>query len=168
MSCLPVQANPRLRANSVASALGNRTRRDPGTAVRTYHEGLKPTRRTGTFYLAGNRNFLFGSDTEDHDCTTSPDVRSNSSSGHRREVLHANPEGLSNSKAVVAATAVRTPVNLLQGLTIESRSTLSEPNATLWGTCRYRSRRSTDPRQRERSRISRSAAGASRGRLSVR
>jgi fumarate hydratase class II len=33
-------------------------------------------------------------------------------------MLHANPEGLSNSKAVVAATAVRTPVNLLQGLTI--------------------------------------------------
>jgi hypothetical protein len=98
VSCLPVQANPRLRANSVASALGNRTRRDPGTAVRTYHEGLKPTRRTGTFYLAGNRNFLFGSDTEDHDCTTSPDGRSNSSSGHRREVLHANPEGLSSSK----------------------------------------------------------------------
>ena len=50
-------------ANPVASALGNRTRRDPGTAVRTYHEGLKPTRKTGTFYLAGNRNFLLGSDT---------------------------------------------------------------------------------------------------------
>ena len=42
--------------------MGNRTRRDPSTAVRTYHEGLKPTRKTGTFYLAGNRNFLFGSD----------------------------------------------------------------------------------------------------------
>ena len=38
-------------ANSVASALGNRTRRDPGTAMRTYHEGLKPTRKTGTFYF---------------------------------------------------------------------------------------------------------------------
>jgi hypothetical protein len=50
-------------ANPVASALGNRARRDPSTAVRTYHEGLKPTRKTGTFYLAGNRNFLFGSDT---------------------------------------------------------------------------------------------------------
>ena len=50
-------------ANPVASALGNRTRRDPGTAVRTYHEGLKPTLKAGTFYLAGNRNFLFGSDT---------------------------------------------------------------------------------------------------------
>jgi hypothetical protein len=50
-------------ANSVASALGNRTRRDPGTAVRTYHEGLTLTPRTGTFYLAGNRNFLLGSDT---------------------------------------------------------------------------------------------------------
>ena len=49
-------------ANPVASALGNRPRRDPGAAVRTYHEGLKPTLKTGTFYLAGNRNFLFGSD----------------------------------------------------------------------------------------------------------
>ena len=49
-------------ANPVASALGNRTRRDPGTAVRTYHEGLNLTPRTGTFYLAGNRNFLLGSD----------------------------------------------------------------------------------------------------------
>ena len=49
-------------ANPVASALGDRARRDPSTAVRTYHEGLKPTRRTGTLYLAGNRNFLFGSD----------------------------------------------------------------------------------------------------------
>ena len=49
-------------ANSVASALGNR-RRDPGTAMRTYHEGLKPTRKTGTFYFGGNRNFLLWSDT---------------------------------------------------------------------------------------------------------
>ena len=49
-------------ANSVASALGNRTRRDPGAAVRTYHEGLKPARKRGTFYLAGDRNFLLGSD----------------------------------------------------------------------------------------------------------
>jgi hypothetical protein len=30
--------------------------------VRTYHEGPKPTLKTGTFYLAGNRNFLLGSD----------------------------------------------------------------------------------------------------------
>jgi len=49
-------------ANPVASALGNRPRRDPGAAVRTYHEGPEPTLKTGTFYLAGNRNFLFGSD----------------------------------------------------------------------------------------------------------
>ena len=28
---------------------------------------------------------------EDHDCTTSPDGRSSRPSGHRREVLHANP-----------------------------------------------------------------------------
>src|ERR1035438_8317927 len=41
------------------------------------------------------------SEPEDHDCTTSPDGRSSRPSGHRREVLHANPEGLSNSKAVV-------------------------------------------------------------------
>ena len=49
-------------ANPVASALGNRTRRDPGTAVRTYHEGLNLTPRTGTFYFGGNRNFLLWSD----------------------------------------------------------------------------------------------------------
>ena len=53
-------------ANSVASALGNLTRRDPGEAVRTYHEGCRPTLKTGTFYLAGNRNFLFGSDIASH------------------------------------------------------------------------------------------------------
>jgi hypothetical protein len=50
-------------ANPVASALGNPARRDPGEAMRTYHEGLQSTLKTGTFYLAGNRNFLFGSDT---------------------------------------------------------------------------------------------------------
>ena len=49
-------------ANSVASALGNRPRRDPGAAVRTYHEGAQATPKTGTFYLAGKRNFLLGSD----------------------------------------------------------------------------------------------------------
>jgi hypothetical protein len=49
-------------ANPVASALGNRAKRDPGTAVQPYHEGFKQTFETGTFYLAGNRNFLFGSD----------------------------------------------------------------------------------------------------------
>jgi hypothetical protein len=43
--------------------LGNRTRRDPSTAVRTYHEGLKETLETGTFYFGGNRNFLLWSDT---------------------------------------------------------------------------------------------------------
>ena len=42
---------------------GRLTRRDPGKAVRTYHEGCYPTCKTGTFYLAGSRNFLFGSDT---------------------------------------------------------------------------------------------------------
>ena len=50
-------------ANPVASASGNRTRRDPGAAVRTYHEGLNLTPRTGTFYFGGNRNFLLWSDT---------------------------------------------------------------------------------------------------------
>ena len=49
-------------ANPVASALGDPARRDPGEAVRTYHEGPHLTLKTGTFYLAGNRNFLFGSD----------------------------------------------------------------------------------------------------------
>jgi hypothetical protein len=49
-------------ANPVASALGDPARRDPGEAMRTYHEGRTPALKTGTFYLAGNRNFLFGSD----------------------------------------------------------------------------------------------------------
>src|SRR3954447_8181355 len=49
-------------ANPVASALGDLARRDPGEAVRTYHEGRATAPITGTFYLAGNRNFLFGSD----------------------------------------------------------------------------------------------------------
>jgi hypothetical protein len=31
--------------------------------VRTYHEGFPQTLKIGTFYLAGIRNFLFGSDT---------------------------------------------------------------------------------------------------------
>src|ERR1700691_3010669 len=41
---------------------GHLARRDPGETVRTYHEGLQSTLKIGTFYLAGNRNFLFGSD----------------------------------------------------------------------------------------------------------
>src|SRR5258708_36021235 len=41
---------------------GRLTRRDPGKAVRTYHEGCSPTFKTRPFYLAGTRNFLFGSD----------------------------------------------------------------------------------------------------------
>src|SRR4051794_26559861 len=49
-------------ANPVASALGDLARRDPGEAVRTYHEGRATAPITGTFYLAGKRNFLFGSD----------------------------------------------------------------------------------------------------------
>jgi hypothetical protein len=42
--------------------LGNFTRRDPGEAVRTYHEGPQRATSRGTFYLAGKRNFLLGSD----------------------------------------------------------------------------------------------------------
>src|ERR1700681_3557026 len=38
-------------ANSVASALGNPARRDPGEAVRTYHEGSHATLGIGTFYF---------------------------------------------------------------------------------------------------------------------
>src|SRR5579871_3512631 len=45
-------------ANPVASALGNFARRDPDEAVRTYHEGWSTALKTGTFYFAGNRNFL--------------------------------------------------------------------------------------------------------------
>ena len=55
-------------ANPVASALGDRTRRDPDAAMRTYHVGLKQTLKTGTFYLAESRNFLIGSDTQESGC----------------------------------------------------------------------------------------------------
>jgi len=51
-----------LVANPVASAWGNLARRDPSEAVRIYHEGYRLGPYTGTFGLAGNRNFLFGSD----------------------------------------------------------------------------------------------------------
>src|SRR5579862_3216641 len=50
-------------ANPAASALGNSAGRDPSEAVRTYHEDRKTNPKTGTFYFAGNRNFLFGTDT---------------------------------------------------------------------------------------------------------
>jgi hypothetical protein len=49
-------------ANPVASALGDFARRDPSEAMRTYQGSRRLTLKTGTFYLAGNRNFLFGSD----------------------------------------------------------------------------------------------------------
>ena len=45
-------------ANSVASALGSSTRRDPGTADRTYHGRSWRPLKTGTFYFARKRNFL--------------------------------------------------------------------------------------------------------------
>ncbi len=47
-------------ADPVASALGNRTRRDPGTAVRTYHEGRKQTQRPEFSTLAEVGTFYFG------------------------------------------------------------------------------------------------------------
>ena len=50
-------------ANPVASALGDPARRDPGEAMRTYHEGPQSALNTGTFYFGGNRNFLLWSDT---------------------------------------------------------------------------------------------------------
>ena len=49
-------------ANSVASALGCFTGRDPNDAVRTYHGVFNLTPQLGTFYFAGTRNFLFCSD----------------------------------------------------------------------------------------------------------
>ena len=49
-------------ANPVASAWGNPARRDPGRAMRTYHEGRQSALKTGTFYFGGNRNFLLWSD----------------------------------------------------------------------------------------------------------
>jgi hypothetical protein len=45
--------------------LGCLARRDPGKAVRTYHEGFQATLKTGTFYFAGNRKFLLCSDNAD-------------------------------------------------------------------------------------------------------
>lgn len=51
-----------LRSQPRRLGFGDPTRRDPGGAVRTYHEGRYQPLKTGTFYLAGNRNFLFGSD----------------------------------------------------------------------------------------------------------
>ena len=51
-----------LRSQPRRLGFGHLTRRDPDEAMRTYHEGRKPTPKTGTFYLARNRNFLFGSD----------------------------------------------------------------------------------------------------------
>jgi hypothetical protein len=57
------------------------------------------------------------SEPKDHDFTTSPDGRSSRPSGHRREVLHANPEGLPNSKAVVVRIriAMETGSGLVSG-----------------------------------------------------
>ena len=49
-------------ANPVASALDDPAGRDPGEAMRTLPSGPTTRPETGTFYLAGNRNFLFGSD----------------------------------------------------------------------------------------------------------
>jgi hypothetical protein len=58
-------------------------------SARTYHEGRPPTSIRGTFYLAGSRNFLFGSDIKgralisrqlfgqrhaDGGCVTAPEV----------------------------------------------------------------------------------------------
>ncbi len=50
-------------ANSVASALGSSTRRDPGAADRTYHGWPRRPLKTGTFYFARKRNFLLCLDT---------------------------------------------------------------------------------------------------------
>jgi hydroxypyruvate isomerase len=58
----PREAGSEFGANPVASALGDPAKRDPGEAMRTYHEGLHLAFETGTFYLARKRNFLFGSD----------------------------------------------------------------------------------------------------------
>src|ERR1035437_321790 len=45
-------------ANSVASALGSSTRRDPSAADRTYHGWSQRPLESGTFYFARKRNFL--------------------------------------------------------------------------------------------------------------
>jgi hypothetical protein len=82
-------------ANSVASALGNRTRRDPGTAMRTYYEGLKPTRKTGTFYFGGNRNFLLWSDSTYAICVDGTNtVRGPASGGRQHQKFQEFPQNL--------------------------------------------------------------------------
>ena len=61
--CVTGRSRRLLRSQPVASALGSLVGRDPDLAVRTYHLGFSTTHQLGTFYLAGVRNFLFGSDT---------------------------------------------------------------------------------------------------------
>ena len=97
------------------------------------------------------------SEPKDHDSlTASPDGRSSSPSGHRREVLHEKSGRLVELEGCCGRKPpVRTPVNLLQGLTIESRSTLFRTERDTMGTCRYPPRPLTGRRQRERSRTSR-------------
>ncbi len=53
-----------LRSQLRRFGFGVRTRREPGTAVRTYHLGSPATLEIGTFYFGGIRNFLLWSDTK--------------------------------------------------------------------------------------------------------
>ncbi len=74
-------------ANPVASALGNPARRDPGEVMRTYHQGQRPTPKTGTFYLAGNRNFLFWSDKHES-------LRIKNKGSHATDIIFGSGVGL--------------------------------------------------------------------------
>ncbi len=56
---LPIASEPTPSPRLWATAPGA----TPARLCEPYHEGFKQTFKTGTFYLAGNRNFLFGSDT---------------------------------------------------------------------------------------------------------
>src|SRR5579859_6800196 len=61
-ACRPPRAVPILRSQLRRLGFGRLARRDPGKAMRTYHEGWGIDLKTGTFYLAENRKFLLCSD----------------------------------------------------------------------------------------------------------
>ena len=53
-----------MRSQLRSLGFGHSAKRDPGEAVRTYHEGLCLTLELGTFYFGGDSNFLFWCNTE--------------------------------------------------------------------------------------------------------
>src|ERR1019366_5838924 len=61
--------------------------------MRTYHEGLKPTRKTGTFYFGGNRNFLLWSDTRIEGTAPAPPPHRGRHASHATELPAARRTG---------------------------------------------------------------------------